>query len=128
METLTFIALIFDSMLAVLLLLVAGFALFSHGLFRAIVLYITFGLLLALAWVRLNAPDIALAGIAIGAGLTGALLLSVWTKLKHPNSANEDHPAAPHSQDNHDPKSHNSASNQPENHVKDPGQFQNFET
>jgi hypothetical protein len=33
------------------------------------------GLLMALAWARLEAPDIALAEAAIGAGLTGALLL-----------------------------------------------------
>ena len=33
-------------------------------------------MLLALVWIRLRAPDIALAEAAIGAGLTGALLLS----------------------------------------------------
>ena len=41
---------------------------------RAIVLFIAFGLLMALAWARLAAPDIGLAEAAIGAGLTGALL------------------------------------------------------
>lgn len=83
MEALTFISFIFDGLLAILLILVAGFTLFSQGLFRAIVLYIAFGLLLALSWVRLDAPDIALAEIAIGAGLTGALLLSAWARLRH---------------------------------------------
>ena len=39
-------------------------------LFRAIMLFISFGLLLALVWVRLDAPDVALAEAAIGAGLT----------------------------------------------------------
>lgn len=38
-------------------------------------MFIIFGLLMALAWARLAAPDIALAEAAIGAGLTGALLL-----------------------------------------------------
>ena len=54
----------------------------STGLFRAIVLFIAFGLLMSLAWVRLGAPDVALAEAAIGAGLTGALLLSALTRLK----------------------------------------------
>lgn len=43
---------------------------------QAVVLFIGFGLLLAIIWVRLRAPDIALAEAAIGAGLTGALLLA----------------------------------------------------
>lgn len=47
----------------------------SRDLFRAVVMFIAFGVLVALAWVRLEAPDLALAEAAIGAGLTGALLL-----------------------------------------------------
>ncbi|MFQ5488820.1 MAG: Na(+)/H(+) antiporter subunit B, partial [Gammaproteobacteria bacterium] len=57
-------------------------ALASPDLFRAIVLFIAFGLLMALAWVRLDAPDIALAEAAIGAGLTGALLLAALARLE----------------------------------------------
>jgi uncharacterized MnhB-related membrane protein len=41
-----------------------------------------FGLLMALTWVRLDAPDIALAEAAIGAGLTGALLLDTIGYLR----------------------------------------------
>ncbi|HET6497927.1 MAG TPA: DUF4040 domain-containing protein [Coriobacteriia bacterium] len=44
-------------------------------LFKSVVLFMAFGLLVALAWTRLSAPDIALAEAAIGAGITGALLL-----------------------------------------------------
>ena len=51
-------------------------------LYKAIVLFIAFGLLMAIAWVRLDAPDVALAEAAIGAGLTGALLLSALACLK----------------------------------------------
>ncbi len=57
----------------------------SEGLFRAIVLFIAFGLLMSLAWVRLGAPDVALAEASIGAGLTGALLLSSLARLKAKN-------------------------------------------
>lgn len=68
-------ALAFDVLLAAGLLYVAWRALGVRDSFTAVVLFIAFGLLMALCWVRLDAPDIALAEAAIGAGLTGALLL-----------------------------------------------------
>jgi len=67
-------------MLVLALLWLAWQALRSPDLFKAIVLFIAFGLVMALAWVRLQAPDIALAEAAIGAGLTGALLLAALAK------------------------------------------------
>lgn len=71
-----------DGLIVLALLWVAGRALSSTDLFRAVVLFIGFGLVLALAWVRLDAPDIALAEAAIGAGLTGALLLVALARLE----------------------------------------------
>jgi uncharacterized MnhB-related membrane protein len=77
-----------DGLLALLLLWLAARALASPGLLEAVVLFIGFGLTLALVWVRLDAPDIALAEAAIGAGLTGALLLAALARL--PLSARAD--------------------------------------
>ena len=71
-----------DVVLALALMGLAWGALASVDLFKAIVLFIAFGLVMALVWVRLNAPDIALAEAAIGAGLTGALLLAAYAKLR----------------------------------------------
>jgi hypothetical protein len=34
-----------------------------------------------MGWVRLGAPDVALAEAAIGAGIAGALLLATWARL-----------------------------------------------
>jgi multisubunit Na+/H+ antiporter MnhB subunit len=70
-----------DPLLAVGIVLVAWSALSSRNLFTGVVLFIVFGLLMSLAWVRLDAPDIALAEAAIGAGLTGALLLDAVGQL-----------------------------------------------
>jgi uncharacterized MnhB-related membrane protein len=70
-----------DGVLVVVLLWVAWAALSSRNLFRGIVLFIAFGLLLSMGWVRLGAPDVALAEAAIGAGLAGALLLATWGRL-----------------------------------------------
>lgn len=70
-----------DSILVLALLTTAVGVLWSANLFRAVVMFIAFGLLMALAWVRLQAPDIALAEAAIGAGLTGVLLLDAARHL-----------------------------------------------
>jgi uncharacterized MnhB-related membrane protein len=69
------LSLAFDAVLALALLGLAGGLLSSRDLFRAVILFIVFGFLMALAWARLRAPDIALVEAAIGAGLTGALFL-----------------------------------------------------
>ncbi|MGD8912757.1 MAG: DUF4040 domain-containing protein [Candidatus Thiodiazotropha sp.] len=69
------LALLPDLLLAALLLGLAWAALSTADLKRGVVLYIAFGLLLAIVWARLQAPDLALAEAAIGAGLAGALLL-----------------------------------------------------
>jgi multisubunit Na+/H+ antiporter MnhB subunit len=66
---------LFDLLLVLLLIGLAWLLLASADLFRAIVLFIAFGLLLSLAWLRLGAADLALAEAVIGAGITGTLLL-----------------------------------------------------
>jgi energy-converting hydrogenase B subunit D len=70
-----------DLLLAAVLLWIAWRALCVPDLFRAVVLFVVFGLTMTLAWVRLDAPDVALAEAAIGAGLTGALLLDTLAHL-----------------------------------------------
>ena len=72
---------LFDLPLALLLLWLAWRLLSSPDLFKAVVLFIAFGLLMAVAWVRLHAIDVALAEAAIGAGVTGALFLSAINRM-----------------------------------------------
>lgn len=90
METVNPTTWAFDGLLGLGLLWLAWRALASPDLFRAIVLFVSFGLLITLAWVRLDAPDVALAEAAIGAGLTGALLLSAWARLQSTDNSNRD--------------------------------------
>jgi uncharacterized MnhB-related membrane protein len=71
-----------DIMLALALIVTAAAALLSRDLFRAVVVFIAFGLLMAVVWVRLHAADIALAEAAIGAGLTGVLLLDAVSHFR----------------------------------------------
>jgi energy-converting hydrogenase B subunit D len=72
---------IFDITLVATLITLAVRSLTVADLYQTVVLFIAFGLLMGLAWVRLKAPDIALAEAAIGAGLTGVLLLDAVRQM-----------------------------------------------
>lgn len=56
-------------------------AVIGRSLFRSIIHFVVMGLTLALAWARLGAPDLAMAEAAIGAGVTGALMLVAYRRL-----------------------------------------------
>lgn len=68
--------LLLDLSLALLLLGLGAAAVGTRDLRRGVALFIAFGLLVALVWARLRAPDLALAEAVIGAGVSGALLLA----------------------------------------------------
>lgn len=51
------------------------------SLFRGIIHFVVLGLAMSLAWARLDAPDLAMAEAAIGAGVTGALMMIAYRKL-----------------------------------------------
>jgi multisubunit Na+/H+ antiporter MnhB subunit len=55
--------------------------------FAAVIGFVAYGLLLALVWVRLAAPDVALTEAAIGGGMTGVLLLGAAARLRPIQSA-----------------------------------------
>lgn len=73
-----------DILLAAGIVWLAWRALTTDDLFKGVVFYIAFGLAMALTWVRLEAPDIALAEAAIGTGLTGVLLLDAVRHFSQP--------------------------------------------
>lgn len=83
----------FDAVLVLGIVAVAWLALASRDAFRMIVLFIVFGLLVALAWVRLRAPDVALAEAAVGAGVTGALFVATRNAMRADGQAPDTAPA-----------------------------------
>jgi multisubunit Na+/H+ antiporter MnhB subunit len=76
-------ALAFDVLLCAVVIAVAISAVWIRTLFAAVVVFLVFGLLLSVVWVRLGAVDVALAEAAIGAGATGVLLLRVTALLRN---------------------------------------------
>jgi len=84
--------LVFDGLLLLSIVGLAWASLATTDVRRSVILFMAFGLLLAVAWGRLLAPDVALAEAAIGAGLSGALLLAAVHRQPRPlppGSANE---------------------------------------
>lgn len=73
---------VFDILLVIVLAWIAIGATSEHKLFKSIVMFVVFGLFMALAWIRLGSPDVALAEAAIGSGVTGALLLDAAGHLR----------------------------------------------
>lgn len=80
--TLADFGLALDAGVGLLILSIAVFALRARTTYAAVVAFVAFGLLLALAWFRLGAPDVALTEAAIGGGLTGVLLLNASARLR----------------------------------------------
>jgi multisubunit Na+/H+ antiporter MnhB subunit len=76
-----------DVTLVLALVAIAVRVLLARDLFQSAVLFIVFGLLLGIAWCRLEAVDVALAEVAIGAGLTGALLLNTLAATRRQTAA-----------------------------------------
>jgi len=77
---------VFDLILVLTLIGLASAALLSREPRRGVILFIAFGILLALVWARLRAPDLALAEAAIGAGLGGALMLAAARRSAAPKT------------------------------------------
>jgi energy-converting hydrogenase B subunit D len=82
----TWTMLAFDATLIAVLIGIAVTTLTRREPTQAVISFITFGLVLALVWARLGAPDVALAEAAIGAGLSGALLLRAASGSRPPQS------------------------------------------
>ena len=81
MDEMTRLVWAFDATLSVALVWLAWRVVSTRRLVEAVVLFVSVGLLVTLVWMRLKAPDVALAEAAIGAGLTGALLMSALGRL-----------------------------------------------
>jgi multisubunit Na+/H+ antiporter MnhB subunit len=79
--------LVFDLLLAALVLAAGAWSILVRQTMTAVIVFITYGLLLAIAWVRLGAIDVALTEAAIGSGVTGMLLIAAaWRFGKDPDA------------------------------------------
>jgi multisubunit Na+/H+ antiporter MnhB subunit len=80
---------IYSVALLLLIVAVADFVIMAREHFAATVGFVAYGLLIALAWMGLSAPDVALTEAAVGGGVTGALLLGACAGLRGANDPDE---------------------------------------
>jgi len=73
---------VFDTGLVVLILGIGASTIAAREAFAAVIGFVVYGLLLAIAWVRLAAVDVALTEAAIGGGMTGMLMLGAVARLR----------------------------------------------
>lgn len=73
---------VLNAVLVAMILGLAAWTIAARDAFAATVAFLVYGLLLALAWVSLRAIDVAMTEAAIGAGLTGALLIGAASRLR----------------------------------------------
>ena len=76
-------ALAFDIGLVALLVGMGTWMIVVRDTLIAVIVFVIYGLLMAIAWVRLWAIDVALTEAAIGSGITGMLLLSAAARLRN---------------------------------------------
>ena len=68
--------------LLVLILLCTIATMLTKRLLTAIVIYMTFSLIMAVVWALLQAPDLAITEAAVGAGITSILYFVTLDKIK----------------------------------------------
>lgn len=73
---------LFAAALATLTVLMALYSVGTRSHFPAVIGFVVYGVLLGLAWMALNCPDIALTEMAIGSGVTGSLLLLACARIE----------------------------------------------
>lgn len=54
---------------------------FTKNLLNAVLVYMSFSLIMSLVWVILESPDLAITEAAVGAGITSALLFITLKKI-----------------------------------------------
>jgi multisubunit Na+/H+ antiporter MnhB subunit len=75
-------SLLFDIVLALMVVALALRVIAAEDGFAAVINFAAYGLLVALAWVRLHAADVALTEVAISGGLAGMLLIGAASRLR----------------------------------------------
>ncbi len=71
-----------NTILIVLLITTAILATLSRDLLAGVIIFSVYGLIMSLMWLRLQAPDLALAEAAMGAGVTTVFFLVTVFKTR----------------------------------------------
>ena len=73
--------LIFEYILLALLVLCAISVSFSKNLLNSILIFMSYSLIMAIIWILLGSPDLAITEAAVGAGVTSLLFFVTLKKI-----------------------------------------------
>ena len=72
----------YELLVGLLVLTTASWSVAARESYSATIGFVSYGLLIAIVWMQLQAFDVALAEVAVGSGLTGLLLLGAAARLR----------------------------------------------
>lgn len=72
----------FEIALLIILIVTAVAAPLQKRLLSTVIIYTVFSLVMAILWMLLRAPDLAITEAAVGAGVTGVLFILTLHKIK----------------------------------------------
>lgn len=81
---------VFQILLMGLLIICAVSVSFSKNLLNAILIYMSFSLVMSMLWICLESPDLAITEAAVGAGITSVLFFVTLKKIRAIGAVQED--------------------------------------
>ena len=72
---------LFTTILMIFLIVCAISCSFSKNLLNSVLIYMSFSLIMAIIWILLEAPDLAITEAAVGAGITTVLFFLTLKKI-----------------------------------------------
>ncbi|MBR2901884.1 MAG: DUF4040 domain-containing protein [Clostridia bacterium] len=83
---------VFRAILLTFLLVCAIATAFSKKLLNTTIIFMSYSLIMAIVWVLLESPDLAITEAAVGAGITSVLFFLALRKIERIRSDEEDDP------------------------------------
>lgn len=81
---------IFKILLLLILIACAVSVSLTKRLLTAIIIFMSYSLVMAIVWILLESPDLAITEAAVGAGVSGILLLVTLKKINRTETDSED--------------------------------------
>ncbi|MCQ2453450.1 MAG: DUF4040 domain-containing protein [Clostridia bacterium] len=79
----------FMQLLLILLVICAAATALSDNLLVSVIIYMSFSLLMSIVWIFMESPDLAITEAAVGAGITGLLMILALKKIHAIDARNE---------------------------------------
>jgi len=80
---------LFRGILLLLLVVCAICVNLSGSLLRAVIIFMSYSMIMCILWILMESPDLAITEAAVGAGISGILFLVTLKKVREENDRDE---------------------------------------